>query len=100
MCSEADAKAVRDLARAADGVRVEVELPWAEHDQLLRASAVCAIVIADRGLSAGQVRLMSAVEAGVPVVATAARALDEYAVAGETAVVVAAGDPPALRAAS
>jgi hypothetical protein len=99
VCSAADAGAVRSLARSEDDVRVEVELPWAEHDRLLRASAVCAIVIADRGLSAGQVRLMSAVEAGVPVVATAARALDEYVVAGETAVVVAPGDPLALRAA-
>jgi hypothetical protein len=99
VCSETDVGAVRDLARDADDVRVEVELPWAEHDRLLRASAVCAVVIADRGLSAGQVRLMSAIEAGVPVVATAVRALGEYVVAGETAVVVEPGDPSALRAA-
>jgi hypothetical protein len=99
VCSAADAKSVDALAAGIDGATVEVELPWAEHDRLLRASAVCAIVIADRGISAGQVRLMSAVEAGVPVVATAARALDEYVVANETAVVVPLGDPAALRAA-
>jgi hypothetical protein len=99
VCSTADAGSVRALAGGVDDARVEVELPWAEHERLLRASAVCAIVIADRGISAGQVRLMSAVEAGVPVVATAARALDEYVVAGETAVVVPPADPAALRGA-
>ncbi len=101
VCSEADAARVHGLAADLEGCRVEVEveLPWAEHERRLRGSAVCAIVIADAGMSAGQVRLMSAVEAGVPVVATAARALDEHVVAGETAIVVAPADPPALRAA-
>lgn len=99
VCSTADADAVRALAAGVDGARVEVELPWAEHDRLLRASAVCAIVVADRGISAGQVRLMSAVEAGVAVVATGVRALDEYVVANETALVVPPADPVALRAA-
>jgi hypothetical protein len=99
VCSTADADAVKALADGVAGARVEVELPWADHDRLLRASAVCAIVLADRGISAGQVRLMSAVEAGVPVVASAVPALDEYVVADETAVVVASGDAGALRAA-
>ncbi len=101
VCSKADAGRVHGLAEALVGSRVDVrvEVPWAEHDQLLRASAVCAIVIADRGLSAGQVRLMSAVEAGVPVVATAVRALSEHIVAGETALMVEPSDPVALRGA-
>jgi glycosyltransferase involved in cell wall biosynthesis len=99
VCSDADTAAVRGLAAGRANVRVEVELPWAEHDRLLRASAVCVIAIADRGLSAGQVRLMSAVEAGVAVVATAARALDEYVVDGETAIVVPSADPAAMRSA-
>jgi hypothetical protein len=99
VCSATDAQAVRALAAERENTRVEVELPWAEHDRLLRASAVCVIAIADRGLSAGQVRLMSAVEAGVPVVATAARALDEYVVAGETAIMVPPSDPVSMRSA-
>ena len=101
VCADADAQHVHQLAATLRGSRIDVrvEVPWAEHDRLLRASAVCAIVIADRGLSAGQVRLMSAVEAGVPVVATAVRALSEHVVAGETAVVVAPGDREELRAA-
>jgi glycosyltransferase involved in cell wall biosynthesis len=40
---------------------------------------------------------MAAVEAGVPVVASAIEALDEYVSAGETAVLVPPGDPDALR---
>lgn len=96
-CSRADADRVRELATGVEAVDVEVELPWDEHDRRLRESAVYVIAIADRGISAGQVRLMSAVEAGVPVVATKARSLDEYVVAGETAVVVTPGNPRALR---
>jgi glycosyltransferase involved in cell wall biosynthesis len=42
---------------------------------------------------------MDAAGAGVPVVITAARALRDYLVAGETAVVVPPGDAAALRAA-
>ena len=48
---------------------IAVEIPWDEHDATLRAAPVYAIVLADRGLSAGHVRLMVAVEDGVPVVA-------------------------------
>jgi hypothetical protein len=99
VCSRADAARVHALAAGADRAEVAVELPWAEHDRLLRGSAVCVIAIADRGVSAGQVRLMSAVEAGVPVVATAARSLEEYVVAGDTAIVVKGGDPAAMRTA-
>ncbi len=97
VCSQVDAERVRALVEDLERTSVEVEVSWAEHDRLLRASAVCAIVIADRGLSAGQVRLMSAVEAGVPVVATAGRPLDDHLIADETALVVPPGDAVALR---
>jgi hypothetical protein len=99
VCSRADEARVRELAAGEAGAVVHVELPWAEHERLLRAGAVCVISIADRGLSAGQVRLMSAVEAGVAVVATDVRALDGYTVAGETALRVPPADAAALRAA-
>jgi glycosyltransferase involved in cell wall biosynthesis len=42
---------------------------------------------------------MTAVEAGIPVVATKVRSLDGYLVPGETAVVVPAADAEAMRAA-
>jgi hypothetical protein len=99
VCSHTDAERVRRLAAEIDGVRVEVELPWTEHDRLLRASAVCVIAIVEVGLSAGQVRLMSAVEAGVPVVASAVRALGDEVRPGTTAQLVEPGDPSALRVA-
>jgi glycosyltransferase involved in cell wall biosynthesis len=95
-CSRADADRVRPLA-AAVGAELSVELPWAEHDRALRAAAVCVIALSDRGLSAGQVRLMSAVEAGVAVVATRVRSLQGYAVEGVTAELVEPGSPGPLR---
>lgn len=95
ICSRPDAERVRALA-APSGATVEVEVDWDRHDRALRAAAVDVIALADRGPSAGQVRLMAAVEAGVPVVVSDVRALDGYAVAGETAELVPAGDPRAL----
>jgi hypothetical protein len=94
-CAARDALEVRRLAGPV-GARVEVELPWEAHDRLLREAQVCAIVLSDRGLSAGHVRLMSAVEAGVAVVCTAVPALDGYTVPGETAELVPPADPRAL----
>ncbi len=95
-CSPSDAARVRELA-APVGAEVAVELPWDEHDRRLRAAAVYVIAILEREMSAGQVRLMAAVEAGVPVVASRVPALDGYVVEGETAELVAPADPDALR---
>jgi hypothetical protein len=97
VCAEKDRQRVERLAGGRS--EIHVEIPWAEHDRLLRDRDVCVIAIEDRGLSAGHVRLMAAVEAGVPVVATDVASLDGYAVAGKTAVLVPAGDPAAMRAA-
>ena len=96
-CSRRDLPEVRRLAGGAAEIRCEI--PWDEHVATLRASAVYAIVLADRGLSAGHVRLMSAVENGAPVVASAVRPLEGYAVDGETALLAPPGDPERLRAA-
>lgn len=95
VCSAADADRVRALA-APLGARVRVEIDWEAHDRELHSAAVCAIALVDRGLSAGQVRLMAAVEAGVPVVCSDVASLAGYVVAGETAELVPAGDPVAL----
>ncbi len=96
VCSRKDLARVGALA-AKVGAEVHSELPWAEHDRLLRGADVCAIALTDRGLSSGHARLMSAVEAGVPVVATSVRSLEGYTVPGETAIVVEPGDPVRLR---
>ena len=96
VCSRRDHREVLGLARHS-GARVFCELPAAEHDRVLHASAVNAIVLEDRGLSAGHVRLMTSVSAGVPVVITRVRSLEGYVADGETAVLVPPGDPGRLR---
>jgi hypothetical protein len=79
------------------GATVLVEVSRAEHDRLMRAAAVFAMPLVDDGLSAGQVRLMTATELATPVVATRVPTLAGYARDGETAVLVSPGDAPALR---
>lgn len=95
ICAEADTAEVLALA-APVGARVLVEVPWPEHDRELRRAAVCVLALVDRGVSAGQVRLMAAVEAGVPVVCSGISTLVEYVVDGRTAEVVPPGDAEAL----
>jgi glycosyltransferase involved in cell wall biosynthesis len=95
ICSSIDEQRVRNLSRGrAD---VHAELDRAAHDSILRASDVYVMAMKERGVSAGHVRLMAAVEAGVPVVASEIRALEEYVVPGETAVMISPGAASALR---
>jgi len=96
VCSQADLPRVTELAARADA-QVRSEITREEHDELLAHSQIYVLALVETGSSAGHVRLMDAVEAGVPVVASAVSALAEYAVPGETAVVVPPGDPGALR---
>jgi hypothetical protein len=98
VCSHRDRAEVERLARGAPA-RVLVEQPEDEHERLLRSAAVSVIVLEDRGLSAGQVRLMTSVSAGVPVVTTRVRSLEGYVADGETAILVPAADPGRLRTA-
>lgn len=98
VCSAEDRPEVERLA-AGTAATVLAEIPAHEHAALLRRAAVLAVVMRDEGVSQGHVRLMDAADAGVPVVITAARALRDYVVPGETALVVPPGDPTALRAA-
>ncbi|MGH2953231.1 MAG: glycosyltransferase [Solirubrobacterales bacterium] len=97
VCSRRDRAQVERLA-AQTPARVLSELPETGHERLLRVAAVSAIVLEDRGLSAGQVRLMTSVSVGVPVVVTRIRSLEGYVAEGETAIFVPAGDPDRLRA--
>jgi len=98
VCGRADLERVRRLNP--DGAAtVHVELSRLDHDRLLRCSDLYAMVMREAGVSAGHVRLMAAVENGVPVVASDVRALDGYVESGGTAVLVAPGDSAGLRAA-
>jgi len=67
--------------------------------ELLREAAVSVLPMYDAGISQGHVRLCEAVDAGVAVVASRVRSLDGYVEDGRTALLVAPGDPEALRAA-
>ena len=98
VCGAEHLTRVEELNR--DGrARVLNEISRDAHDELMRAAAVFAMPLIEDGLSAGQVRLMTATECGTPVVASRVRTLAGYVVEGETALLVEPGDPPALRAA-
>jgi hypothetical protein len=98
VCSREDLPEVERLN--ADGrATVLCEIPAHEHEALLARASVVVVAMREQEVSQGHVRLMDAAGAGVPVVITAARALRDYLVAGETAVVVPPGDAAALRAA-
>ncbi len=96
VCSGLDAERVAWL-NSGGRARVLCEIGRHEHDQLLRASDVYVMAMRERGVSAGHVRLMSAVENGVPVVASDIEALREYVVDTKTALLVPPGDHAALR---
>lgn len=95
ICGRRDAAHVEALN--ADGrARVLVEIPSDAHDRVLAEAAVFALCVRDEGPSAGHVRLLAAVDAGLAVVASAVPGLEGYVVPGETAELVPAGDPQAL----
>ncbi len=94
ICGRPDFERVRTLASDA-GAEVRCEVSRADHDLALAQARVYALCLDRRAVSAGQVRLASAVGAGVPVVATSVPAIEDYA-SEETAVLVPPGDPGAL----
>jgi hypothetical protein len=96
VCGAGDRGRVEEL-NGGLGANVLVEVSRAEHDRLMQAAAVFAMPLVDDGLSAGQVRLMTATELGTPVVATRVPTLSGYTRNGETALLVDPGDAPALR---
>jgi glycosyltransferase involved in cell wall biosynthesis len=97
ICSRLDEPKVRSLSNGR--ARVFAELDRGAHDQILRESDVYVMPMRERGVSAGHVRLMAAVDAGIPTVASGIEALKEYLVPGETAITVEPGVPAELRGA-
>jgi hypothetical protein len=79
--------------------RAEVlcEVSRDEHDARLRTAALYLICLRETGPSAGHVRLMAAVGAGAPVIASGVPGLREYVEDGRTAVLVEPSNPDALR---
>jgi glycosyltransferase involved in cell wall biosynthesis len=75
------------------------DLPPGRARELLREAAVSVLPMYEAGVSQGHVRLLDATDAGAVVVASGTRSLDGYVEDGRTAVIVAPGDPEAMRAA-
>jgi hypothetical protein len=96
VCSAADLPRVERLNRCGRA-RVLSEISTDEHQALVSSAAVYILCLGETGASAGQVRLMTAVRSGTPVVATRVRGLEGYAVDGVSALVVNPCDAAALR---
>ena len=77
VCPISDRDRVAERARTL-GVQVLVDVPRAQHDEMLATTAVFALVLKDSPMSAGHVRLMSAATRSTPVVATAVRGMKGY----------------------
>jgi len=99
VCTGADLPMVRELARQA-GVApvVRSDIPADEHQREVAAATVYVIAVPETGASIGQIRVMNAVEAGVPIVASDVLGLRDY-LDDESAKLVPPGDAAALRAA-
>lgn len=97
VCTAADVPEVRALAREA-GVHPTVrnDIPAGEHQAEVAAATVYVIAVPETEASIGQIRVMNAAEAGVPVVASDVLGLRDY-VDARTAALVPPGDPAALR---
>jgi hypothetical protein len=98
VCSREDRRRVERLNAQAGGRAIVLsEVSASQHQQLLDASDVYALVLWEQHASSGQVRLARAVEAGIPVVASSVRGLDGYLQNGVTGIAVPPGDAGALR---
>jgi hypothetical protein len=98
VCSADDLPEVRAL-NADAGADVRSEIPPHEHAALMARATVLVVTMREREVSQGQVRLMDAADAGVPVVITGTRGLQGYVEPGRTAILVPPEDPAALRTA-
>ena len=98
VCTARDEEAVRALAAGCPQVRVLVEISAAQHEQHLRRATVDVIAVPETGASIGQIRLMNAADAGVPVIISAVSGIEGY-LAPDCVILVPPHDPVALRSA-
>jgi hypothetical protein len=94
VCSTSDAPAVRNMNHV--GARIEVDVPRQRHEELMAGSDVYVLALREEHISSGQVRLMNAIAAGVPVVATQVDGLLDYLSDPGVALTVPAGDASAV----
>jgi len=97
ICGRRDLPYVQKLNRAGRA-RVLCEVSLEEHRRYIASAAVYVLSLTDKEISSGQIRMMHAISAGTPIVATKVKGLEGYCIPGITAAVVPPGDPRALRA--
>jgi glycosyltransferase involved in cell wall biosynthesis len=97
VCSGADLSEVERLG-AGGGAVVRHDVSANEHQREVAAATVYVVPLPETGASIGQIRIMNAAQAGVPVVASAVLGLADY-VDDDCAVLVPPGNARALRAA-
>ncbi len=96
VCAKED-RAIVDKLNFDGRATVMSEISGDEHQRLLLNASVYALVLREINASSGQVRFARAIEAGIPVVASAVRGLDGYLVNEITGLAVPVGDATALR---
>lgn len=98
VCGRRDRELVEQLNRdAGSPADVRCEIAREDFAEIMRRATVSVVAMVERRRSQGQVRVGDAAVAGVPVVATATVGLDGYVVDGLSGLLVAPGDPEALR---
>ena len=98
ICGEQDRELVQRLNRAGRA-RVLCDIPLEEHQKHVESATVYVLSLSEKGISSGHIRMMHAISAGTPIVATMIKGLEGYCIPGVTAAAVAPGDPIALRTA-
>lgn len=97
VCGRDDRKYVESLRRSS--VEVLTDIPPEQHEALLRSSAIYVLCLFEENRSSGHIRLMTAIDCGVPVVAADVGGLVGYIDSGVSAITFAPGDAIALASA-
>jgi glycosyltransferase involved in cell wall biosynthesis len=98
ICGKRDLELVQRLNRAGRA-RVLCDVSREEHQRYVASATVYVLSLSEKAISSGHIRMMNAISAGTPIVATMIKGLEGYAIPGVTAAVVPRGEPIALRAA-
>jgi hypothetical protein len=96
VCSRADLPEVERLNSDHRAV-VHCEIPTEEHQRLIESAQVYLLALKEAEASSGQIRIMNAVTAGTPIVASLTRGIADYIQPGRTALTFEPGDTAAAR---
>ena len=96
ICNRSELKGISAAAKNISAT-VMSDVPLDQHQSILRSSAVYVIAVREDFVSVGQIRVMNAIRAGIPIVATRVSGLEGYLVDNETALLVEPGNHIAMR---